>query len=295
MGHPARSRRDTTTPAVRLGQLKVAPLAARALPYAPRHRSLVILPTYNEVGNLDEMMQAIAGNLVADVLVVDDNSPDGTGELADDLARRNPRVHVLHRPAKQGLGPAYLAGFRWGLARGFERLIEMDCDFSHAPSALPALVQGCADADLVLGSRYVEGGGTVGWNVLRRFVSKAANTYSRVILGPGVRDWTGGFRCYTADILRRVQPRSATANGYTFQVQMAWLVRRAGGSIVEMPIQFTERRRGKSKMTLGIALEAVFAIPLLRLRSWSRMDHVGGDPEVAGDGPPDGTGGAPVE
>ena len=239
-----------------------------ARPYVPQFRCLVILPTFNEAENLADLVDAIGRNLATDVLVVDDNSPDGTGEIARRLACSRSHVHVLHRQEKQGLGPAYLAGFRWGLERGFERLIEMDCDFSHAPEALPSLVRGSTAADLVLGSRYVKNGGTRGWTLSRRFVSRCANLYSRLVLGMRVRDCTGGFRCYTADILRRVGPRSASARGYAFQVQMAWLVRESGGSILEVPIEFTERRCGKSKMSFAIALEALITIPSLRIRSW---------------------------
>jgi dolichol-phosphate mannosyltransferase len=236
--------------------------------YATPYRCLVILPTFNEAGNVVDMVAAIGRNLEADILVVDDNSPDGTGDLADDLAATQPHVHVLHRTEKQGLGPAYLAGFRWGLDRGFERLLEMDCDFSHDPKALPSLVRGCDSADLALGSRYVKSGRTRGWTHSRRFVSRCANLYSRLLLGMPVRDSTGGFRCYTADILRRIGPQTASARGYAFQVQMTWLVRRAGGSILEVPIEFTERRCGESKMSLAIALEALAAIPSLRVKSW---------------------------
>jgi dolichol-phosphate mannosyltransferase len=272
MGNPSKVDLEHVTPprSQWIGNSDIEGGTACAGPYASHYRCLVILPTFNEAGNLVDMVAAIGRNLKADILVVDDNSPDGTGYIANELARTHPHVHVLHREAKQGLGPAYLAGFRWGLDRGFERLLEMDCDFSHAPEALPSLVRGCDSADLALGSRYVKNGRTRGWTRSRRFVSQCANLYSRLLLGMPVRDWTGGFRCYTADILRRIGPQTASARGYAFQVQMTWLVRRSGGSILEVPIEFTERRCGESKMSFAIALEALAAIPSLRVKSWLR-------------------------
>lgn len=228
-------------------------------------RSLVILPTYNERANLARMVDRVRRYLATDVLIVDDNSPDGTGLIADELAGAMPGVHVLHRPGKAGLGRAYLAGFAWGLERGYERLFEMDCDFSHAPWDLPRLAWAAQNADLVIGSRYVPGGKTAGWALSRRLLSRGANFYTKALLGFSVKDWTAGFRCYAATLLAGLDLKAVTADGYAFQIEMTWRTRRHGGVIREIPIRFIDREAGKSKMSRAIAFEAVKTVPRLRL------------------------------
>lgn len=227
---------------------------------------LVVLPTYNEAENIERMLRAIQGNLVCDVLVVDDGSPDGTGRIADELAAKSDSVHVLHRTQKQGLGRAYLAGFAWGLERGYERLFEIDCDFSHAPWDLTRLAWAGQDADLVIGARYVPGGGTEGWTASRRLLSNCANLYTRFFLGFDVHDWTAGFRCYSAELLKRIDFESVAANGYSFQIEMTWRSKKAGARVVELPIRFADREAGVSKMSSSIALEAIRLVPLMRFR-----------------------------
>jgi dolichol-phosphate mannosyltransferase len=229
-------------------------------------RCIVVLPTFNERENVREMVGAVRRALDTDVLVVDDNSPDGTGAIADELAAAGRRVHVLHRAAKEGLGPAYVAGFRWALDRGYDRVIQMDCDFSHAPGELARLVAASRTADLVIGSRYTPGGSTQGWSPGRRLLSRGGNLYASFLLGADVRDWTAGYRCFTADLLRRLDMSRLRGTGYFFQIEMTWAARRAGAVIREVPVEFVERRKGKSKMTFGIALEAFHRVPRLRLR-----------------------------
>jgi dolichol-phosphate mannosyltransferase len=227
----------------------------------------VVLPTYDEAENIGPVSEAILGALPgATLLVVDDNSPDGTGAIADELAAAGRRVHVLHRAAKEGLGPAYVAGFRWALDRGYDRVIQMDCDFSHAPGELARLVAASRTADLVIGSRYTPGGSTQGWSPGRRLLSRGGNLYASFLLGADVRDWTAGYRCFTADLLRRLDMSRLRGTGYFFQIEMTWAARRAGAVIREVPVEFVERRKGKSKMTFGIALEAFHRVPRLRLR-----------------------------
>ncbi len=233
-------------------------------PFAFRGRTLVILPTYNEAENIADMVEAIGRYIAVDILVVDDNSPDGTGKIADGLADKLAHVHVIHRAAKQGLGPAYLAGFAWGLERGYTRLAEMDSDFSHAPWDLPRLIAASKDANLVIGSRYVAGGNTVGWTLSRRLLSRGANLYTKLCLGFRVRDWTAGFRCFHAETLRSLDLDRVAASGYAFQIEMAWRVLRSGGSIRELPVGFVDRSVGNSKMSRSIALEAVRLVPTLR-------------------------------
>jgi dolichol-phosphate mannosyltransferase len=237
-----------------------------AAPWQPPRRSLVVIPTYNESENLRAMVEAIGVYAATDILVADDNSPDGTGRIADDLTEEHEHVHVLHRPGKQGLGPAYLAGFKWALERGYERVLEVDCDFSHAPWDVPRLIHAAETADLVIGSRYVPGGSTTGWTLRRRLLSRGGNAYTSVFLGRQVRDWTAGFRCFRADILRRLDFSHVGANGYAFQIAMTWAVLRAGGTVREIPVRFVDRARGKSKMDWSIALEAIRLVPKLRWR-----------------------------
>lgn len=234
-------------------------------------RPLVVIPTYNERDNIDGLLgELLAVSPWLNVLVVDDASPDGTGLAVDSWANRDSRIHVLHRARKLGLGTAYRDGFRWGLEHGYDALLEMDADFSHSPSYIPALIAGCVQADLVIGSRYVEGGGTRGWGWHRRLLSSSANLFARVMLGLPVKDCTAGFRCYRAAILTRIGPDSILAEGYSFQVEMLVRVLRTGGSVKEIPILFEERRRGSSKISRGEILRAIQTILLLASRPGPR-------------------------
>jgi dolichol-phosphate mannosyltransferase len=225
----------------------------------------VCLPTYNERENLEAMLRALAP-LGVRVLVVDDNSPDGTGEIADRLVEELDFVSVLHRDRKEGLGPAYLAGFRRALADGAEYVLEMDCDFSHDPNDVPRLVTACeTGADLALGSRYVEGGGTENWGVGRRLVSFGGSFYARAMLGVGVRDLTGGFKCYRRAVLETIDLDAIHSKGYAFQIEGTYRTLRKGFRVVEVPIRFIDRTAGQSKMSRAIFLEAVVKVPRLRL------------------------------
>jgi len=225
----------------------------------------VCLPTYNERENLEAMLRALAP-LGVRVLVVDDNSPDGTGEIADRLAGELDFVSVLHRERKEGLGPAYLAGFHRALADGAEYVLEMDCDFSHDPKDVPRLIAACeAGADLALGSRYVEGGGTENWGAGRRLVSFGGSFYARAMLGVGVRDLTGGFKCYRRRVLETIDLDAIHSKGYAFQIEGTYRTLRKGFRVVEVPIRFIDRTAGHSKMSRAIFLEAVVRVPRLRL------------------------------
>jgi dolichol-phosphate mannosyltransferase len=225
----------------------------------------ICLPTYNERENLESMLRALAP-LGVNVLVVDDNSPDGTGEIADRLAGELDFVSVLHRERKEGLGPAYLAGFRRALADGAELVLELDCDFSHNPSDVPRLVAACeSGADLALGSRYVAGGGTENWGLGRRIVSWGGSFYARALLGVGVRDLTGGFKCYRRRVLETIDLDAIDSKGYAFQIETTYRTLRKGFRVVEVPINFVDRTAGHSKMSRSIFLEAVVKVPLLRL------------------------------
>jgi dolichol-phosphate mannosyltransferase len=233
-------------------------------------RAVVCLPTYNEVENLEPMIRAL--DVVLDtardgVLVVDDSSPDGTGEVADRLAAELPWVSVLHRDRKEGIGPAYVAGFRRALAEGAELVLEMDCDFSHDPRDVARLVEAAADSDLVLGSRYARGGGTENWGVLRRLVSRGGCLYAQVLLGVRVKDLTGGFKCFRRSTLETIDLDAVSARGYGFQIETTYRVLRAGLRVREVPIRFVDRRVGESKMTGSIVAEAAWMVPLLRLRA----------------------------
>jgi dolichol-phosphate mannosyltransferase len=232
-------------------------------------RVTVCLPTYNEKDNLERMLRALAEVLPPDggVLVIDDASPDGTGALADRMAAELPSVSVLHRERKEGLGPAYVAGFRRALADGAELVLEMDCDFSHDPKDVPRLLAASENADVVLGSRYVEGGGVRNWGFARRFVSEGGSTYARIILGLHVRDLTGGFKCFRRKVLDTIPLERIDARGYAFQIETTYRAARAGFSIVEVPIVFVDREVGHSKMSRTIVLEAVWRVPVLRLRA----------------------------
>jgi dolichol-phosphate mannosyltransferase len=200
------------------------------------------------------------------ILVVDDGSPDGTGELADAMAAEHPEIRVLHRSAKQGLGRAYLAGFREALAGGAELILEMDADFSHDPADLPRLIAAADAADLVLGSRYVPGGGVQNWGTLRRLISRGGSWYARVLLGVPVRDLTGGFKCFNGRVLEALDLEGVHADGYGFQIELTYRAIQAGFTVAEVPILFRERREGHSKMTARIAVEAVWKVPALRFR-----------------------------
>jgi len=232
-------------------------------------RACVVLPTYDERENLPAIVPAIlATSPELDVLVVDDDSPDGTGLLADQLAVREPRVRVLHRARKEGLGRAYLAGFEVALRAGYGRILEMDADFSHEPGRLPALLAASRDADLVLGSRYVPGGGTSHWGVWRRLLSRGGSLYARIILGVHVRDLTGGFKCFRREVLERIDLPTVTSAGYAFQIELTWRALRAGFRVVEVPIVFADRRIGQSKMSRAIVFEALWKVWLIRAAGW---------------------------
>jgi dolichol-phosphate mannosyltransferase len=230
-------------------------------------RACVCLPTYDERENLEPMLRALAEVLGPDdrVLVIDDNSPDGTGELADRLAAELGFVDVLHRPSKEGLGPAYLHGFHRALDAGAELVLEMDCDFSHDPRDLSRLLAAAADADLVLGSRYVSGGGVDNWGVVRRAISAGGSLYARIVLGVPVRDLTGGFKCFRREVLEAIPLESVRSRGYAFQIELTYRALRKGFRVTEVPIRFSDRAVGGSKMSRAIVLEAVWKVPLLRL------------------------------
>jgi dolichol-phosphate mannosyltransferase len=233
-------------------------------------RAVLCLPTYNERENLEAMIEALGGVLDTArdvVLVIDDGSPDGTGEIADRLAAENTWVSVLHRPLKAGIGPAYIAGFRWALAEDAELVLEMDCDFSHDPTDVPRLIAATDDADLVLGSRYAPGGGTANWGLVRRIVSRGGSLYAQTFLGLRVHDLTGGFKCFRRAALEAIDLDALSAHGYAFQIETTYRVHRAGLRVQEVPITFVERRAGSSKMTGSIVAEAMWKVPLLRLRA----------------------------
>jgi dolichol-phosphate mannosyltransferase len=232
-------------------------------------RAVICVPTYNEVENLEPLVRALADVLDPKrdrVLIVDDNSPDGTGELADRLASELHWVSVLHRDRKDGLGAAYLAVFPIALATGATLVLEMDCDFSHDPKDVPRLIAACENgADVALGSRYVAGGGTRNWGLGRRFVSIGGSWYARTLLGVGIRDLTGGFKCYRRRVLERIDLDAVRSLGYAFQIETTYRAIRAGFTVVEVPIVFSDRTEGTSKMSRAIVLEAVERVPALRL------------------------------
>jgi len=231
------------------------------------NRALVCIPTYNEADNLGPITQAVLkAEPRVDILVVDDNSPDGTGKLADQLAAQEPRLRVLHREKKEGLGRAYLAAFRWALAEGYTYIIEMDADFSHDPRYLPGLLDAAeAGADLVLGSRYVTGGGTVNWGVGRQLISQGGSLYARTILGVDVRDLTGGFKCFHRRVLEAIELDQVKSTGYAFQIELTYRTLKKGFTVRELPIVFEDRRVGQSKMSRKIFLEALTMVWKLRL------------------------------
>lgn len=230
-----------------------------------RRRALVVLPTYNEAENLRPITKAILeATPDVDILVVDDNSPDGTGRLADEIAGREPRVSVLHRPGKQGLGKAYLAGFEVARQAGYELVIEMDADFSHDPKYLPEMIARMERADLVVGSRNIEGGGAINWGVGRQVLSKGGSLYARTILGVPVHDLTTGFKCFRREVLDALELETVTSTGYSFQIELTYRTIRAGFRVEEMPIVFVDRRVGRSKMSRAIFAEALWRVWAMR-------------------------------
>ena len=242
------------------------------MPAAEDIRAVVCVPTYDEAGNVERMVRALGEVLDTArdrVLVIDDASPDGTGAIADHLAEELPWVEVLHRRVKEGLGPAYLAGFRRALDLGAELVLEVDCDFSHDPRDVPRLLAPVEEgrADLVLGSRYVPGGGTANWGRARRLVSRAGSIYARVVLGVPVRDLTGGFKCFRRSVLDTVDLDRVRTRGYAFQIEVTYRALRRGFRVVEVPIRFVDREVGGSKLSGGVVLEAVWQVPALRLRA----------------------------
>ena len=234
---------------------------------------LVIVPTFNEAESIEEVADRlfVATSGTVDLLVVDDGSPDGTAALVKEMARSHPNVHLIEREGKQGLGTAYVAGFRWAMERGYEAVVEMDADLSHDPADVPRLLHRLQDADLVVGSRYVPGGRVENWGRVRRMLSLAGNLYARMWLGFGVRDSTSGFRAYTTAALAREDLATLRSEGYSFQIEMTRRVFRAKGKIVEVPITFVERARGKSKMSRRIVIEA-----MLGVTRWGIRDRFGG-------------------
>ncbi len=227
----------------------------------------LVLPTYNEADSLESLVQTATRQLPAGarILIVDDASPDGTGAIADRLAAERTEVGVLHRPAKEGLGPAYIAGFREALAAGAGLVLEMDADFSHDPADLPRLIAASDAADLVIGSRYVRGGAIGDWGPARRGISRVGSLYARFVLGLGVRDLTGGFKCFRREVLEAIDLDAVNSKGYAFQVEMTYRAVRLGFRVAEIPITFSEREQGSSKMSGAIVAEAVWRLPLLRL------------------------------
>lgn len=230
-------------------------------------KTLIIIPTYNELENLPPLLKEIFSYAPeTDILIVDDNSPDGTGALVDRMSEENPRVQVLHRAGKLGLGTAYIAGFKYALSRGYDVVFEMDADFSHDPHYLPEFLAKIEQADLVIGSRYIPGGSTPNWSLLRRFISGGGNIFARIVLGLAVHDCTAGFRCYRRAVLETVEMDSIQSQGYGFQVEMAYRVQKQGFTIVETPIVFMDRRVGKSKMSRAIFVEGFINVLRARFR-----------------------------
>jgi dolichol-phosphate mannosyltransferase len=237
----------------------------------PVDRMLVVIPTYNESGNLPRIVARVrAATPLVDILIADDNSPDGTGDIADALAAADAAVHVLHRPGKAGLGAAYLAGFEWALARGYDAVVEMDADGSHRPEDLPRLIAALPDADLVLGSRWVAGGQVVNWPLSRKLLSRGGNAYTRVMLRAPVRDATGGYRIFRASALLLLDLGAVESQGYCFQVDLVWRAVQRGLVVREVPIMFVERELGTSKMSRAIVLEA-----LAKVTRWGIDDRLG--------------------
>ena len=238
--------------------------------FADLGRILVIIPTYNERENIQRIVGRTRSSVPqAHVLIADDNSPDGTGEIADDLSRQDPHVHVMHRAGKEGLGAAYLSGFAWAIDAGYDVIVEMDADGSHQPEQLPILLAALRNADVVLGSRWVSGGSVVNWPKHREFLSRGGNLYTRAMLGIPLHDATGGYRAFRADALRTLDLSDVESKGYCFQVDMAWRAVRSGLRVVEVPIEFIERELGDSKMNQKIVTEALW-----RVTQWGAADKI---------------------
>jgi dolichol-phosphate mannosyltransferase len=230
-------------------------------------KTLIIIPTYNELDNLRPLLNEIFTYAPeTDILIVDDNSPDGTGDLADEIHDQNAQVHVLHRPGKQGLGTAYVAGFKYSIEHGYDAAFEMDADFSHDPRYLPDFLQAIEHADLVIGSRYIPGGDTPNWSLLRRFISGGGNIFARFMLGIPVHDCTAGYRCYRREVLEHIDLDTIQSQGYAFQIELAYRVMKHGFKIVETPIVFQDRRVGKSKMSRKIVIEGFTYVLKARFR-----------------------------
>ncbi len=230
--------------------------------------SLVIIPTYNEIENIEQLISVIHEKMsTLSILVVDDGSPDGTGRLVAKLKENNPRIHLIEREGKLGLGTAYIAGFKYAISKGFRFVFEMDADFSHNPKYLPALLAGAVSNDLAIGSRYVEGGGVEDWGTIRRLVSKGGSLYSRIILGVPYRDLTGGFKCFKVSALEKIDLDSVHSEGYSFQIEMTYKLHKNGAKIVEIPIIFSDRLGGVSKMSWTIFAEAILRVWQMRFAS----------------------------
>ena len=227
-------------------------------------RAIVLLPTYNEHGNLQAAVEAILKTQCADILVIDDNSPDGTGDLADILAEQYQEVFVLHRSSKAGLGKAYVSGFHWALARNYTHILQMDADLSHPPALIPKMLELTHHYDVILGSRWVPGGGTVNWSMIRQWISKGGSFYARKLLGIPIRDVTGGFKCMKREVLETINLDELQSAGYVFQIEVTYRALRSGFSVHETPITFSERQVGKSKMSTRIVLEAIVRVPILK-------------------------------
>jgi len=223
-------------------------------------KTVVIIPTYNERANIEALVKALLAQDNIEIIIVDDNSPDGTGQIADELSRRHPGVHVIHRPAKLGLGTAHIAGFRKALAMGADRILTMDADFSHHPRYIPALLAGSQSCDLVIGSRYVEGGGTLGCNLARRLLSWGGNAFARLVLGLKARDCTAGFRCYRREVLQSIDLGQVFSDGYSFLIEMLYKCQQGGWRIGEVPILFENRRRGASKISRREVFKAAYTV-----------------------------------
>jgi dolichol-phosphate mannosyltransferase len=232
-------------------------------------KALIVIPTYNEIENLEPITRAVLSRTPPSVhiLVVDDGSPDGTGKRADELSAQEPRIHVLHRTKKEGLGPAYIAGFRWGFAQNFDRLVEMDADFSHNPEFLPTMLSLLNENDFVIGSRYVAGGGTVNWGLMRKIISRGGSFYARAVLGAPIRDFTGGFNGWNRRVLESIDLATLEAGGYSFQIELKYRAFKKGFRAKEFPIIFEDRRVGKSKMSSKIVFEALALVPKLRFKT----------------------------
>ncbi|MFM7320766.1 MAG: polyprenol monophosphomannose synthase [Armatimonadota bacterium] len=236
---------------------------------------LIVVPTFNESGNILALLERLRSVVPdAHVLVVDDNSPDGTGVLVQSCQERDAAIHLLERTAKDGLGRAYVTGFAWGLARGYDRIVQMDADFSHAPEDVVRLLAASDNADLVLGSRYVPGGGTRNWGAGRRFLSKGGSWYARTLLGLPIRDLTGGFKCWRREALVAIELEGVRSNGYSFQIEMTWRAVRRDLRVAEVPIVFTDRVDGVSKMSKRIVLEAMTMVWRLRMSTWPRSTEL---------------------